>query len=87
VVDLDTAFDQQLFHVPIGKAVARYHHTATTITLAENRKAAKAEPGGDEEPRREDSFTGQGCPDLSSDQRNSPVSAEAGPGPEGGELG
>jgi hypothetical protein len=32
VTNLGTALSQQLLHVPIGQAVARYHRTATMIT-------------------------------------------------------
>jgi hypothetical protein len=60
VVDLDTAFDQQLFHVAVGQAVAsRYHRTATTITSAGNRNPTKAELGGSDGPGPNGTFTPQ----------------------------
>src|SRR4051812_19715562 len=43
------------------------------ITSAGNRKPAKAEPDGREEGRRQESFTGQGCPDLRSMNATAPL--------------
>jgi hypothetical protein len=45
VVDLDPAFDQELFDITVGQAKRRYQRTASTITSGGKRKLAKADRG------------------------------------------
>jgi hypothetical protein len=71
VIDLDTAFGQQLLHIAVRQAVAMYQRTATMTTSAGNRKPPKAKRGSNHGPGRADSFTGQACLDPSRRQRNS----------------
>lgn len=43
MINLNTALDQQLLHVPIRQAIAQIQRTATVITSERNRKPANAD--------------------------------------------